>query len=125
MPCSVSVAAAVGGSTMNAEGSGDMSVSRAAEGELIARRRQLRAAWRQALRSGATPDLEALVESALEAERESLRRELDQLARTYGTSPNNGASPAATVDLPAPAAETTEIPAAPASATAAGEVTQD
>jgi serine/threonine-protein kinase len=110
---------------MNAEGSGDMSVSRAAEGELIARRRQLRAAWRQVLKSGATPDYEALVESALEAERESLRRELDQLARTYGTSPNNGAGPAATVDVPPPGAETAEIPAGPTGATAAVEATQD
>jgi serine/threonine-protein kinase len=110
---------------MNAEGSGDMSVSRAAEGELIARRRQLRATWRQILKSGATPDAEALVESALQAERESLRRELDQLALTYRVGPENGATPAPTVDVPAPAAETTEIPAGPASTTAGGEATQD
>jgi serine/threonine-protein kinase len=109
---------------MNAEGSAEMSVWRAAEGELVARRRQLRAAWRQVLKSGATPDFAALLESALQVERDSLQRELDQLARTYGTGPDNAAGLAATVDVPPSGTKATEILPAPASATAALEATQ-
>jgi serine/threonine-protein kinase len=92
---------------MNSDGTGDTDVSRSAEAELLTRRRQLRAAWQLALRSGVPPDLDALVQSALEAERKSLRRELDQLALAYRSDAATAAPQPATEELPPAAGDAT------------------
>jgi serine/threonine-protein kinase len=77
----------------------------AAERELLERRRQLREAWRQALKDSIPLDLNAFLEEGLEAERDILREQLELERIAQAERPGQGnANEGATVSVVQPQA---------------------